>query len=113
MPQVRWEVNGQVTIDANGNGTVIINGPKPGQHVVVGRVQVQVTNSLRMSACNVYKGNANDYNIVSGTATGNRDTDDAPNVDLFPGEFLTAVWSLADPGAIASIYVTGMMTYGL
>jgi hypothetical protein len=112
MPRIRYQANGQVVIGAAGTGTVTIPGPKPGQRIELDQATCVVTGSQRMSTFTYYKGAVNDFNLISGSATGNRDTDSNPSTLLFPGDYITAFWSGADVNALASIYIQGWLFYG-
>jgi hypothetical protein len=95
-----------VKLDGSGNGTGILNGPKPGQKWTITQVSVLCT-GVAVPVFKYYKGTVNDGNFISGTFTGNQDTDSAPNIELFPGEYLTGVWTGGSSGAVGTFTVQG------
>lgn len=111
MQQTRYSASANVTLDANGNGIVTIPGPKPGQTILLAQVTVNVPTTLKIPKFSYYVGSALPPNLVSGSVTGNKDTDSTPNVLMYPGEFVTAVWTGGDPGAQATIVLNGVLTF--
>lgn len=111
MPTVRYLNSKQVTLDANGNGTLTIDGPKPGQSIQLNRVVVNNPTTKRIPHFTYYVGAAIPPNAVSTSATGQRDTDSNPNLTLHPGEYITAVWSGGDAASISTISLYGVLSY--
>jgi hypothetical protein len=112
MPTSRLQLPAAITtLDGSGNGTVQFDGPRPGQTYTINQVSVFIPNSTKIPTFNYYHGAAVPQNFISGTVTGNQDTDSIPNTVLHPGEFLTGVWVGGTPGSVASMVVSGDVDY--
>lgn len=111
MPSIRYSTYAAVVLDANGNGSVQISGPKPGQFVHLERVSCFIANTKRIPTFQYYKGFIVNPDFVASSSTGHNDTDSNPNITLYPGEFLTAIWAGADAGVTAFVNVWGTLTY--
>lgn len=103
-----------VTLNGSGAGTASL-GPRIGQRwrQVVASVSIPqpVTNE---PLCSLYMGGAAiPANFVDGTYTGSLDSSDAGSMFvLTPGQSVFAVWSGGDPGAIATLSLTGVEEIG-
>lgn len=111
MGTVRISDSVRTTLDANGNGTVLYNGPKPGQLIVLGQLSIQVLGTKKVPTFKLYKGTVTDANFVAGSVTGHNDTNSFPDLQLHPGEFVTGQWLGADAGTQATLILFGTMQY--
>ena len=112
-----------VTLDGSGNGQVSITpgAPSPGGGVGVGRnsgltwdvvgVAVSVATSENQAQCSVYLSyGILDYSSASfqgQTATGSTGDTDTLTATIRPGDWITAVWTGGDPGAVATMRILG------
>jgi hypothetical protein len=98
-----------VTLDGSGNGTARVG---PAAHGVVWRPTVaslKVSTSVQSPTCLIYAGSsATPDNFVDGTYTGSQNS--TSNIDgqvLYLGQYVFAVWTGGDPGAQATIALSG------
>jgi hypothetical protein len=97
----------QVTLDANGSGSVRLG---PGRHGVVWtiqRVTVQTSTAVMVPTAKVYRGGIGDAGFISGTFVGSFDVDDGLSEELHNGEYLTIAWTGGDVGAVATATWSG------
>ena len=118
-----------VILDGSGNGTATITpgAPSPGGGVGVGRnsgltwdvigVAVNVapltghTEPVNQARCSVYLSygiqSATQADFQGSTATGSTGDTDTLTATIRPGDWITAVWTGGDVGAIATMRVLG------
>lgn len=97
---------GSVTLDANGNGTVRLAPRSTRETWVVDGAAVSAVSSVAQPAepqCNVY--NSTLASKLGGTFTGSQDQIGL-NVTV-RGGFIMAVWTGGQPGALATLNLTG------
>lgn len=112
MNSTRYSNSATVTLDANGNGSVSINGPKPGQILNIQKIAVMVPNTQRIPGFQLFKNTlAIPANFLGSSSTGQQDTDATISLDLYPGEFLSGQWVHADPGLQATMVVEGTLYF--
>lgn len=105
----------QITLNGSGDGTAQLGPSSPGEVwapsvVSVGTEETSVTNEAQ---CKIYCGPApaQPY-YVDGTLSGSTG-DSSSNVTgqmLYPGQYVIAVWTGGDPGAVAFLNVQGTRT---
>jgi hypothetical protein len=73
------------------------------------QVSVKTSTAVNSPTCNVYAGfKVSDQFFVDGTYTGEKaSTDSIGGQELWLGQFVWAVWTGGDPGAQATVTVTG------
>ena len=99
--------------DANGNLSLIFNGPKPNQVWTMTRFSIQIPETKKIPSFRVYKGIETPTNFLTSSATGQNDTDELPETTMHPGEFLTCVWTGADANVRATFFAEGVNDYGV
>jgi hypothetical protein len=104
----RLERAENVQLDAAGAGEVIL-GPVPsGQRWILARLAVFCTVDDPMPKTLVYRGPALPRYLIDGTYTGAQDFSAMDGVTpLEQDEYLTVVWSGGQPGAVATVSLTG------
>lgn len=105
MSPVPFTGAGQTTLDAGGNGNVIV-GPG-GMDWVVQVITVSTSSAGIKPQCLIYHGSVSQANLIDGTNSGDGDTSDTV-VLLQPGEYITAVWTGGDPKAVAVLRLQGV-----
>jgi len=107
--QVPLSVSASTVLDVNGNGQV-----QPGPQLAgvswspsnVGIVVTPVSTTV-VSTFKVYNGAAQDQNFIGGTYTGDSNSSAISVPDMHPGSVITGVWSGGNPGATATMTLTG------
>jgi hypothetical protein len=111
MTNVLLNESGTVVLNASGNGTVKL-GPLSARsvwHPEIVHVSANV-NAVNESQCRIYSGDlpiASNYRdgTVSGSAG---DSSDRVNSSIVKcGQYIYAVWTAGDAGAVATLNVTG------
>lgn len=102
-----------VTLDGTGAGTVKL-GPRIGQRWNITNAAVKIPNAVKVPSASIYVGGSpTDANFVDGTFTGNFDaTGRIANFPISPQDNVWAVWAGGDIGAVATLSLIGIMTYG-
>ena len=96
-----------VVLDGDGAGSVTF-GPQNARSILtVTRVSVAGPPMTTTPKARVYRGPASDSTFISGTRTGNFDTDHEFNEELRAGEFLTVVWEGGDTGETVTATFAG------
>ena len=98
-----------VTLDGSGNGRVRVGPDAHGVKWLPTVVGLAVRPAVNSPQCNIYAGkNVTDANFVDGTYTGEKNSSDAiAGQELWLGQYVWAVWTAGDPGANATVTVTG------
>lgn len=98
-----------VTLDGSGSGSVRIGPNAPGVIWRPGVVGVRVSSMGLSPTCQIYAGpSASPSYFCDGTYTGQQNSTDAvKGQELRVGQYVWAVWSGGDPGAEATLTVTG------
>jgi hypothetical protein len=97
-------------LNGPGKGTVSAGPSMPGVEWYPSTVAVTVSpvSTTTISQFALYNGAAGAANFLGGTYTGDQNSDDI-SVVLYPGMVLTGVWTLGNPGAVATMVITGTM----
>ncbi len=93
-----------VTLDGSGNGTAPIGPAITNEVWTVGVASVSVATNNAEATCKTYAGG----NFVDGTTWGS--TGDSTSnfaAPVYTGQQVSAVWTGGDPGAVATLVVTG------
>jgi len=94
-------------VDSSGRAECQIT--PPGVDWTVETTTVSVSSNVLEPECRTYLNGTGEPNLVEGTYSGSRDTSDTAHY-LQAGDFLTAIWTGADPGAVATLRVSGWQT---
>lgn len=104
---------GQVQLDGSGNGTAKV-GPVGAREVwSPSSAAVSVATNAAEAACKIYVGDSPiPGNFVDGTLSGSTgdSTDRVAGSQVALGSWVWAVWAGGDPGAIATLNVSGTKT---
>jgi hypothetical protein len=105
----------QVTLDGSGNGTAKIGPTRVREIWFPTIISVVVSSNTAEPVCKIFAGpTATQNNFTDGTFTGSQDsTDSIQGTQLNVGDFVFAVWTGGDVGAIATVGVTGEYQIGL
>lgn len=113
MPQYPLSTHASVTLDGSGNGVASL-GPVLGQKWTLRTVSILVANANLIPQCKIYMGAAPlDPFFVDGTYTGALAS--SSNVNGRPltvGQRVFAMWTGGDPGARATLTITGTVETG-
>lgn len=96
-----------VTLDGSGNGTVRLGPSNSFQQWVPSNVACAVSSNTAEPVFVCYNGTPSNANRIGGTYTGSNDSDSITDVVLYPGSYLTGVWTGGDAGAIATMTIQG------
>lgn len=105
MPPLSESVS--VVLDGSGNGTVKLGPSNSFQQWVPSNAACAVSSNNAEPVFVLYNGTPGNANRIGGTYTGSNDNTDISGVTLFPGSYLTGVWSGGDPGATATLSIQG------
>lgn len=108
MADVQLDQGGSVVLDANGNGTIRLQPSSNRVFWHVTGVSVRTTTNVKEPTAQVYLG-APGGNSLGGTYTGSNDSDQIL-ADVYPGQFLSVVFSGGDAGATAFAYLYGTVS---
>jgi hypothetical protein len=107
--QVPLSVSGSVILDGSGKGQVQLGPVLAGVSwspsnagIVVTPVSLTVVSTFKL-----YNGAPQDQNFIGGTYTGDSNSSAVSVPDMHPGSVLTGVWSGGNPGARATLTITG------
>ncbi len=97
------------TLDGSGNGTASVGPPSPGEIWSQLQASVKVATNAAEATCSVYAGaGAPTAGYFSGATTWGSTGDSTQNLpDVRVGGNIWAVWTGGDPGAQATLTVTG------
>jgi len=107
--KVTLSASAQAVLDGSGNGTASAGPQNPGEIWYPAAVAVKASTNVKEAQARVYAGNAaTDAYFADGTTWGSTG-DSTSNVagPLFPGQQIFAVWTGGDPGAVATVTITG------
>jgi len=108
----RLAESAEVTLDADGNGSVKLGPTIPSVTWQVETLSVSTSTNNRIPRAYVYEGTESPGNLLGGTENGSRDAM-GPSVRLETSAYITVVWRGGDNGARASVAVTGTRTAGM
>lgn len=114
MTAVPLNVSVPVVLDGSGNGTARTGPVNLREIWTPQQASVSVSTSASEAECKVYQGeSAQQPNYVDGTLSGSTG-DSTTNVygPLYAGQWIWAVWTGGDPGAVAYLKVAGTKTVG-
>lgn len=102
-------VSASVTLDGSGNGTVTLGPQLPGVAWSPSScaVLVQPVSATVVSQFQLYNGPAQPGNFIGGTYTGDSNSTGLTVPPMYAGAVLTGVWSGGNPGATATMTLTG------
>lgn len=104
--ELQLNKGGQVTLNASGTGTVKLGPTQYGQRWKVTNVAVATSTAVNVPECRIYLGPPAATSMLGGSFSGNQDTA-STQVELLPGQYLTAVWTGGDSGAVATLSLYG------
>lgn len=109
---VPLSASAQVVLNGSGNGSVTLGPQVPGQTWFPSGTSVQVnpTSTTVVSQFKLYNGAAQPANFLGGTYTGDNNSDGLADCTLYCGQFMTGVWAGGNPGATATLVVSGTMS---
>ena len=109
MGTIPLNVYASTVLNGAGTGSVAVGPSMPGVEWYPSTVAVMVApvSDSTISQFSLYNGAAGAANFLGGTYTGDNNSDDV-GVTLYPGMVLTGVWITGNPGAKATMVVTGM-----
>jgi hypothetical protein len=99
-----------ITLDANGNGTVQIGPGITGVAWIITQMATFTTSVENNPVFNTYLGDPIPQNFIGGTMSGNNDCNTGINILLNNGQYITGQWVGGDPGATATFTVNGTQT---
>lgn len=103
MPQL--DESASVVLSASGAGSLTIGPTTPRTRWKITNAAVSGTSSADTTA-NLYLGPASPANLIGGTYSGNQDSIGI-DLELFPGQILTAVWTGGTAGARQTLSIYG------
>jgi hypothetical protein len=110
--QVPLSVSGSVKLSGAGGGQVQLGPALAGTSWAPSSVAVIVApvSSTVVSEFFLYLGNPQPANFIGGSYTGDVNSSGISVPDMYPGQVLTGVWTGGNPGATATLTVTGTQT---
>lgn len=107
-------VSASVVLNASGNGTVTLGPTRPGVSWTPAIVAVTVnpTSATVTSVFMLYNGSAQPGNFIAGSYTGDINSSGLALPPMFAGQIITGVWSGGNPGATATMTLTGTQSIG-
>jgi hypothetical protein len=108
---VPLQVSGSVTLDGSGNGTVQLGPQIAGvswQPTAAGVLVAPASTSV-VSLFKLYLGQAQPQNFIGGSYSGDSNSAGLA-VTLYPGQVITGVWTGGNPGATATLTLSGTQT---
>jgi hypothetical protein len=109
MPQLTLDTSASAVLDASGNGTAAAGPGLPGVSWDAGAgVAVSASANVAEAICRVYLGIAPIAgSLIGTTSTGSTGDSTTTTSVVWPGQSLIAVWEGGDPGAVATMSITG------
>jgi hypothetical protein len=99
--------NANVTLDQYGNGTVQAGPQIPGVTWTVTLAACTTASVVNTPVFNLYLGDPIPQNNLGGTYSGNNDEYTPLSAVLPNGQYMTGQWTGGDPGALATMTLTG------
>jgi hypothetical protein len=103
-------LSASVKLNGSGNGTAQLGPGFPGEIWSPAVVSVSVSTNVSEAQCKIYAGIvAVPATFIDGTLSGSTgdSTDRISGQVFYPGQFIIAVWSGGDVGAIATMNIQG------
>lgn len=94
----------QCTLDANGNGQVILT--PPGINWQIETTSVSVTTSVKQPVFQMYRNSVSPSSFLQGSYSGALDSSDT-GIYVFTGQTIIGVWTGGDVGSIAVLRLEG------
>lgn len=113
--QVPLQVSAWVVLDGQGDGVVTLGPELPGTswNPASCGVKVTPTSTTTVSEFFLYLGGVSDENFIGGTYTGDINSSAVTlPAPLTPGQILTGRWTGGNPGATATLTLSGQQTIG-
>lgn len=111
MRSLRLSVKAYVTLDGSGNGTASIGPLSPGEQWSDLTVSVSVASNVAEATCRIYAGAAATPGYFADGTTWGSTGDSTTNLGTVQvGGGVFAAWTGGDPGAKATMTVTGTRT---
>lgn len=108
MRQLPLNAKAYVTLDGNGNGTAYTGPLSPGEVWSGLTVSVSVATNVNEATCSIYGGAAATPGYFADATTWGSTGDSTTNVGTIRvGGNVFAVWTGGDPGARATVTITG------
>lgn len=108
MRELPLSAKAYVTLDGSGNGTAYTGPQSPGESWSNLTAAVKVATNAKEATCAVYAGAAATPGYFTGATTWGSTGDSTTNVPVVKvGGNVFAVWTGGDPGAKATLTVTG------
>jgi hypothetical protein len=106
---VPLSVSASVVLNASGNGAVTLGPARPGTSWTPASCGVLVApvSTTVVSSFSLYNGAAQPGNFIGGSYTGDSNSTGLTVSPMFPGQILTGVWEGGNPGATATMTLTG------
>jgi hypothetical protein len=104
--QLQLNAAAAVVLDGDGDGQVQAGPPLPGVTWSPLTGATSTTSTASTPLFSLYLGEPSPLNFLGGTYDGNNDSTDLA-VTLQHGQYLTGVWAGGDPGAVATLSLTG------
>ncbi|HEX5494524.1 MAG TPA: hypothetical protein VFX70_08145 [Mycobacteriales bacterium] len=108
MRELALSAKAYVTLDSDGNGTASVGPLSPGEQWAGLTAAVRVATNASEATASVYAGAAATAGYFCGATTWGSTGDSTTNVpDVKVGGQVFATWTGGDPGALATLTVTG------
>lgn len=118
MRTLALNVSAQVVLDGNGDGIASVGPGAPGHVWYPTQVSINMTGNIpdagngNISQVIVYAGNdTSSLSVADSTYNVNTNsTQNLGGIAIYPGQSVSAQWIFGNPGAVATINVTGTRT---
>ena len=106
---VTLNATASVKLDGSGNGTASTGPQNPGEVWTPSTVSVSCSSNASEAVCKVYAGNSATAAYFTDGTTWGSTGDSTSNLSspVYPGQQVFASWTGGDPGATATMTVTG------
>lgn len=101
----RFNTQGNVTLDANGDGT--LRFAPTGEKWEVDRVHVRCSSRVSEAQCRIYLAQQRPDTVIDGTYSGSSGDTTDTRIYLEDGQPMFIEWTGGDPGATATATVSG------
>lgn len=97
-----------ITLDGSGNGTVLLGPTNVFQTWVPSMAACNVSSNNSEPTFILYNGKSSSpLNQLASTYVGSNDVAGLAGVTIYPGGYVTGLWKGGDPGATATLILTG------
>jgi hypothetical protein len=109
--QLSLSTSASCILDGDGNGTAAAGPGLPGVSWQPSNIAVSASTNISEAQCYLYLGILPiPASLQAATATGSTGDSTGFSATVWPGQQLIAVWSGGDPGATATMAITGTQT---